>query len=170
MKLKSLLSEASLKVLERKFGEPLPTLEDTTRAYRLKKEEEVKEGELPPALKKAIAKKKGEEDDSKPKMTKEDIENFNKEVDTEDLWKLVSGPKGINLIVKNITGEIVRLVTKVKRNVLDDLRGGEYKSHRREWKKLEKEIYEQEKACQRAAYELYDLGKKYAKWVESVKK
>jgi hypothetical protein len=56
MKLKSLLSEASLKVLERKFGEPLPTLEDTARAYRLRKE-----GELPPALKKAIAKKKGEE-------------------------------------------------------------------------------------------------------------
>ena len=38
MKLKSLLSEASLKVLERKFGEPLPTIEDTTRAYRLKQE------------------------------------------------------------------------------------------------------------------------------------
>jgi len=70
MKLKSLLSEASLKVLERKFGEPLPTLEDTTRAYRLRKEQEVKEGELPPALKKAIAKKKGEEEVSEAfKMT-----------------------------------------------------------------------------------------------------
>ena len=71
MKLKSLLKET--KAWDRKFGEPLPTLEDTTRAYRLKKEEEVKEGELPPALKKAIAKKKGEEDDSKPKMTKEEL-------------------------------------------------------------------------------------------------
>ena len=39
MKLKSLLSEASLKVLERKFGEPLPTLEDTRRAYKLKQED-----------------------------------------------------------------------------------------------------------------------------------
>ena len=68
MKLKDLLSESSSKVLDRKFGEPLPTLEDTARAYRLRKE-----GELPPALKKAIAKKKGEEDDSKPKMTKEEL-------------------------------------------------------------------------------------------------
>ena len=39
MKLKKLLSESSLKVLDRKFGEPLPTLEDTTRAYKLKQEE-----------------------------------------------------------------------------------------------------------------------------------
>jgi len=38
MKLKDLLSESSLKVLDRKFGEPLPTLEDTTKAYALKKE------------------------------------------------------------------------------------------------------------------------------------
>ena len=43
MKLKSLLKESSLKVLDRKFGEPLPTLEDTTKAYKLKKEQEVKE-------------------------------------------------------------------------------------------------------------------------------
>ena len=41
MKLKSLLKES--KVWERKFGEPLPTLEDTTKAYKIKKEEEVKE-------------------------------------------------------------------------------------------------------------------------------
>ncbi len=46
----------SLDVLNRKFGDPLPTLEDTMKAHALKKE-----GELPPALKKAIAKKKGEE-------------------------------------------------------------------------------------------------------------
>ena len=39
------------------------------------------------------------------KILKEDIENFNKEVDTEDLWKLVSGPKGINPIVKKICVE-----------------------------------------------------------------
>ena len=36
MKLKSLLKES--KVWERKFGEPLPTLEDTTKAYKLKQE------------------------------------------------------------------------------------------------------------------------------------
>ena len=39
MKLKSLLKESSLKVLDRKFGEPLPTLEDTTKAYKLKQED-----------------------------------------------------------------------------------------------------------------------------------
>jgi hypothetical protein len=63
MKLKSLLKESN--AWDRKFGEPLPTLEDTARAYRLRKE-----GELPPALKKAIAKKKSEEEVSEAfKMT-----------------------------------------------------------------------------------------------------
>jgi len=37
MKLKSLLKES--KVWDRKFGEPLPTLEDTRKAYKLKQEE-----------------------------------------------------------------------------------------------------------------------------------
>ena len=41
MKLKSLLKES--KVWERKFGEPLPTLEDTRKAYRLKQEEDINE-------------------------------------------------------------------------------------------------------------------------------
>ena len=41
MKLKKLLNENVWN--ERKFGEPLPTLEDTTNAYKLKKEEEVNE-------------------------------------------------------------------------------------------------------------------------------
>ena len=41
MKLKKLLNENVWN--ERKFGEPLPTLEDTSKAYKLKKEEEVKE-------------------------------------------------------------------------------------------------------------------------------
>ena len=40
MKLKSLLKET--KVWERKFGESLPTLEDTTKAYKLKLEQEFK--------------------------------------------------------------------------------------------------------------------------------
>ena len=43
MKLKSLLKES--KVWERKVGEPLPTLEDTTRAYKLK-QEDLKENDL----------------------------------------------------------------------------------------------------------------------------
>ena len=41
MKLKSLLKES--KVWERKFGEPLPTLEDTTKRFKLKQEEELNE-------------------------------------------------------------------------------------------------------------------------------
>ena len=44
MKLKKLLKET--KAWERKFGEPLPTLEDTTRAYTLKTEEELNENDL----------------------------------------------------------------------------------------------------------------------------
>ncbi len=41
MKLKKLLKESVWN--NRKFGEPLPTLEDTSKAYKLKQEEEVKE-------------------------------------------------------------------------------------------------------------------------------
>ena len=41
MKLKKLLKENVWN--ERKFGEPLPTLEDTSKAYKLKKEQEVNE-------------------------------------------------------------------------------------------------------------------------------
>ena len=42
MKLKKLLNENLWN--NRKFGEPLPTLEDTSKAYKLKKEQEFKEG------------------------------------------------------------------------------------------------------------------------------
>ncbi len=41
MKLKKLLNENVWN--NRKFGEPLPTLEDTAKAYKLKKEQEVNE-------------------------------------------------------------------------------------------------------------------------------
>ena len=44
MKLKKLLNENVWN--NRKFGEPLPTLEDTTRAYKLKTEEELNENDL----------------------------------------------------------------------------------------------------------------------------
>ena len=37
MKLKSLLKES--KVWERKFGEPLPTIEDTTKRFKMKQED-----------------------------------------------------------------------------------------------------------------------------------
>ena len=42
MKLKKLLSESKA-WNDRKFGEPLPTLEDTSKAYKLKQEQEVNE-------------------------------------------------------------------------------------------------------------------------------
>jgi len=41
MKLKKLLNENLWN--ERKFGESLPTLEDTTKAYKLKQEQEINE-------------------------------------------------------------------------------------------------------------------------------
>ena len=41
MKLKKLLNENLWN--ERKFGEKLPTLEDTTKAYKLKQEQEINE-------------------------------------------------------------------------------------------------------------------------------
>ena len=41
MKLKTLLKESN--AWDRKFGEPLPTLEDTRKAYRLKQEEDINE-------------------------------------------------------------------------------------------------------------------------------
>ena len=44
MKLKKLLNENLWN--ERKFGEPLPTLADPTRAYKLKTEEELNENDL----------------------------------------------------------------------------------------------------------------------------
>ena len=41
MKLKKLLNETAWN--NRKFGEPLPTLEDTSKAYKLKQEQEINE-------------------------------------------------------------------------------------------------------------------------------
>ena len=45
MKLKSLLKES--KAWDRKFGEPLPTLEDTSKAYKLRKEQEINDSFKP---------------------------------------------------------------------------------------------------------------------------
>ena len=45
MKLKKLLNENLWN--ERKFGEPLPTLADTTKAYKLRKEEELNDSFKP---------------------------------------------------------------------------------------------------------------------------
>ena len=104
------------------------------------------------------------------KLIKEDINEFLDVVDTEDLWNIVSGPKGINLIVKNQSEEIDDLMRDVRREVLDNLRGPEYKNQRREWKTLYKEVDELTTEVRKSAFALYELGKKYAKWVESIKK
>ena len=104
------------------------------------------------------------------KLIKEDINDFLDVIDTEDLWKIVSGPKGINLIVKQQSEEIDDLMRDVRREVLDNLSGPEYRKQRQEWKKLYKEVDERTTEVSKSAFALYELGKKYAKWVESVKK
>ena len=103
-------------------------------------------------------------------ILKENVDDFLDVVDTEDLWNIVSGPKGINNVVKKIGQEIDGLADDVKREVLDNLGDDEFKNHRREWKKLYKEINQRTLEANRAAFALYELGKKYAKWVESIKK
>ena len=104
------------------------------------------------------------------KILKENIDDFLDVIDTEDLWNIVSGPKGINLIAKKQSEEIDDLMRDVRREVLDNLSGSEYRKQRQEWKKLYKEVDERTTEVRKSAFALYELGKKYAKWVESVKK
>ena len=104
------------------------------------------------------------------KILKEDINEFLDVVDTEDLWNIVSGPKGINKIVDEKTSKIDDLMRDVRREVLDNLSGPEYRKQRQEWKALYKEVDERTTEVSKSAFALYELGKKYAKWVESVKK
>ena len=103
-------------------------------------------------------------------ILKENIDDFLDVIDTEDLWNIVSGPKGINLIAKKQSEEIDDLMRDVRREVLDNLSGPEYRKQRQEWKKLYKEVDERTTEVRKSAFALYELGKKYAKWVESVKK
>ena len=103
-------------------------------------------------------------------ILKENIDEFLDVVDTEDLWKIVSGPKGINKIVDEKTNEIDDLMRDVRREVLDNLSGPEYRKQRQEWKTLYKEVDERTTEVRKSAFALYELGKKYAKWVESIKK
>ena len=71
MKLKKLLSES--KVWERKFGEPLPTLEDTTKKFKLKNEQEVQENRKQDLF--SVSSNLGK--------SKQDIEKFLKKYDLE---------------------------------------------------------------------------------------
>ena len=83
MKLKSLLKES--KVWDRKFGEPLPTLADTTRAYKLK-QEELNEKAVTAGDKdvKAVAKALG-----KSPLDVRDFVNQYDDLDADDLMDLV---------------------------------------------------------------------------------
>jgi hypothetical protein len=74
------------------------------------------------------------------------------------------------LIAKKQSEEIDDLMRDMRREVLDNLRGPEYKNQRREWKTLYKEVDERTTEVRKSAFALYELGKKYAKWVESIKK
>ena len=105
MKLKSLLKES--KAWDRKFGEPLPTLEDTARAYRLK-QENLNENDIS-KLGKLI---------NKP--TK-DIKQFVKdyEVEADDLIDVIeAGGRRYHLMVIAAIGGNQRALRK-----LDDLLG-----------------------------------------------
>ena len=105
MKLKSLLKES--KAWDRKFGEPLPTLEDTTKAYRLK-QENLNENDIS-KLGKLI---------NKP--TK-DIKQFVKdyEVEADDLIDVIeAGGRRYHLMVIAAIGGNQRALRK-----LDDLLG-----------------------------------------------
>ena len=105
MKLKSLLKES--KVWERKFGEPLPTLEDTTKRFKMK-QEDLNENDIS-KLGKLI---------NKP--TK-DIKQFVKdyEVEADDLIDVIeAGGRRYHLMVIAAIGGNQRALRK-----LDDLLG-----------------------------------------------
>jgi len=83
MKLKTLLKESN--AWERKFGEPLPTLEDTTRAFKIK-QENLSEKIVPASDKdvKAVAKALG-----KSPLDVRDFVNKYDGLDADDLMDLV---------------------------------------------------------------------------------
>ena len=112
MKLKKLLKET--KVWERKFGEPLPTLEDTTRAFKLKKEEELNDAFKP----------KFKDTEKVAKILNKDINdvaNFLKKhkLDADDLLDVIeTGGRRYHLMVIAAIGGNQRALRQ-----LDDLLG-----------------------------------------------
>jgi len=112
MKLKSLLKES--KAWERKFGEPLPTLEDTTRAYRLKQEEELNDSFKPKFRDtEKLAKKIGKNVNDVVKFLKD------YEVEADDLMDVIeTGGRRYHLMVVAAIGGNQKALRK-----LDDLLG-----------------------------------------------
>ena len=104
------------------------------------------------------------------KLIKEDINDFNRRVDSEGLHKIVSGRDGVMADARRKVSDIHKLTRDTKRAILDDLMYDEYKNHRREWKTLHKKIDEAAENLFDSIYELVDLKKDFYSWVESVKK
>ena len=130
MKLKQLLKET--KVWERKFGESLPTLEDTTKAYKLKLEQEFKaksketgrvvvyksKENMDKAIKGGTAEPLDKKTSDKPEKTK-GADLFKK--DKPKVWTRVkdgklksTGPQQFADDVKNIKGEFDLGGVKIK--------------------------------------------------------
>jgi len=104
------------------------------------------------------------------KLIKEDINDFNKDVDSEGLNKIVSGRDGVMMDAMRKVSDIFKLTRDVKRAVLDNLRDDKYKSHRRAWKTLHQKIDKAADDLDSAITDLQDLKKRHYNWVESVKK
>ena len=105
------------------------------------------------------------------KILKEDINDFNRRVDSEGLNKIVSGRDSVMMDAKRKVSDVLKLTRDVKRAVLDDLMmDDQYKNHRREWKTLHKKIDEAAENLCDSIYDLVDLKKDFYSWVESVKK
>jgi len=112
MKLKKLLNENLWN--ERKFGEPLPTLEDTKRAYRLKQEQEINDSFKPKFRDtEKLAKKIGKNINDVVKFLKD------YEVEADDLIDVIeAGGRRYHLMVVAAIGGNQRALRK-----LDDLLG-----------------------------------------------
>ena len=112
MKLKKLLNENLGN--ERKFGEPLPTLEDTKRAYRLKQEQEINDSFKPKFRDtEKLAKKIGKNINDVVKFLKD------YEVEADDLIDVIeAGGRRYHLMVVAAIGGNQRALRK-----LDDLLG-----------------------------------------------
>ena len=112
MKLKKLLNENLWN--ERKFGQSLPTLEDTTRAYRLKQEQEINDSFKPKFRDtEKLAKKIGKNINDVVKFLKD------YEVEADDLMDVIeAGGRRYHLMVIAAIGGNQRALRK-----LDDLLG-----------------------------------------------
>ena len=105
MKLKKLLSET--KVWDRKFGEPLPTLEDTTKRFKLKQE----------ALNENDISKLGKLINKSTKDIKQFVKDY--EVEADDLIDVIeAGGRRYHLMVVAAVGGNQKALRK-----LDDLLG-----------------------------------------------